>query len=201
MSVKRRALPPSLRAAVWSRYIGNYIDGRCWCCERSPINAITNVEYGHVIAFARGGADSVDNLRPICASCNKSMQTRDMLEYKRELMASFAPIDTRASSSIADAIVGETDKINISPDDARAWAIILHISSNDTEKIIKRIRARKYKLPSTPRITQTFGPYSRASLTAFLRQQPTDVLSWVFNNSQLTTRESIVAHALSCVTM
>jgi hypothetical protein len=225
MSVKRRALPPSLRAAVWARYVGNYVEGRCWCCERSPINAITNVEYGHVIAFTRGGADSVDNLRPICASCNKSMQTRDMLEYKRELMASFAPIDTRASSSIADAIVGATDNINISVDDTHIWAILLHISSTDPEKIIGRIRAHKYKLPSSPRVIHTFGPYSRAALITFLRQQPTNILSWIFNRNALSTsnhalstndhalstndhalstgvgatRESVVAHALSCV--
>lgn len=35
----------------------------------------------HVVAEARGGGLSIDNLRPVCKHCNWAMQTKNMLEW------------------------------------------------------------------------------------------------------------------------
>ena len=82
---KRIAIPPALRLEVWETYIGPMTRGLCFVCERSPITIETNVEYGHVVAVANGGTNSVENLRPICSSCNRSMGTQNLLEYKSKL--------------------------------------------------------------------------------------------------------------------
>ena len=37
---------------------------------------------GHVVASAIGGQNVVENLRPVCATCNKSMGTQNMEEFK-----------------------------------------------------------------------------------------------------------------------
>lgn len=208
-AAKRRALPPTLRAEVWRRYIGDHLDGICWCCERNPINAICAVEYGHVIAHARGGADTVDNLRPICAACNKSMQTRDMMEYKRELLASFAPISTREPSLISSALTNVTGirpPITIPLADAPMWAKILRIKSREPDKIIGAILARNYKLPTKIRAT-TFGPQSRSEIITFVRHQSSEILAQIFAQQSARepdvpqlSREQLVAQALSCIT-
>lgn len=84
----RKALPPQLKQAVWEKYIGQTIHDYCFVCERAEISFGTNVEYGHVIAVANGGGDSIENLRPICSSCNKSMGTQNMMTYKASLAQS-----------------------------------------------------------------------------------------------------------------
>lgn len=84
----RKALPPQLKQAVWEKYIGQTIHDYCFVCERAEISFGTNVEYGHVIAVANGGSDSIENLRPICSSCNKSMGTQNMMTYKASLAQS-----------------------------------------------------------------------------------------------------------------
>ncbi|NDG68463.1 MAG: hypothetical protein EB135_03170, partial [Proteobacteria bacterium] len=38
-------------------------------------------ECGHIIAEAKGGETSLENLRPICSTCNKSMKTINMNDY------------------------------------------------------------------------------------------------------------------------
>ena len=88
MTTPRKAIPPALRNEVWRCYIGNSITGKCFVCGRAEIELCGNVEFGHVIAVANGGENTLENLRPICSSCNRSMGTRNLLEYKRDLEAS-----------------------------------------------------------------------------------------------------------------
>ena len=76
---KSRSIPAPIRQMVWRQYIGNNMDGKCWCCDR-------NISYetwhaGHVLADSEGGLISVDNLRPICVSCNLSMGNKHMAEF------------------------------------------------------------------------------------------------------------------------
>ena len=66
-------LPKALREQVWLVYIGKRFENKClvgWC-----ENLITpfNFECGHNIPESRGGTSDIDNLRPICGNCNRSM--------------------------------------------------------------------------------------------------------------------------------
>ena len=79
----RRKIPQVKRKMVWERYIGNVVNSKCYCCGISEINSINNFECGHVISKAMGGDESIDNLRPICSSCNKSMGTENLYEFMK----------------------------------------------------------------------------------------------------------------------
>ncbi len=74
-------IPKPLRAKVWAQYIGEKIgSARCFCCELTEITMM-NFHCGHVIAEHNGGEVNLDNLRPVCQSCNSSMGTMNMFEF------------------------------------------------------------------------------------------------------------------------
>lgn len=74
-------IPTALRYEVWKKYISAiHIKGKCFCCRSNEIS-ISNFECGHVISRKNGGPTTLQNLRPICSQCNKSMGTRDMDEF------------------------------------------------------------------------------------------------------------------------
>ena len=78
--VNKKNIPKTIRAQVWEKYIGlenGY--GECFCCK-NEIKQI-HFECGHTISKSNGGKNAVDNLRPICSLCNKSMGTRNMNEF------------------------------------------------------------------------------------------------------------------------
>jgi hypothetical protein len=71
------------RPKVWEKYMGNIARSKCYCCKQHEITAF-NFEAGHVVARALGGKDNVDNLRPICGYCNKSMGIQNLYEYQKK---------------------------------------------------------------------------------------------------------------------
>src|SRR5581483_10451663 len=81
---KKVKIPAALRNSVWNTYIG--VDkklGFCCCCEHTQIDAF-NFACGHVIAEKNGGETNLQNLRPICTSCNSSMGKQNMEEFKKK---------------------------------------------------------------------------------------------------------------------
>jgi hypothetical protein len=68
-----KTLCKTLKNAVWDKFIcsENGI-GMCYCCKYREIDS-KHFECGHVVARSLGGKNCVDNLRPICSLCNKSM--------------------------------------------------------------------------------------------------------------------------------
>ena len=80
-TLRRKTLPVSVRDSVWNHYIGDDINKhRCLCCKKV---IITNRQFhvGHVISVKDGGTDEINNLRPICAPCNHSMGTQNMVDF------------------------------------------------------------------------------------------------------------------------
>jgi hypothetical protein len=78
---KKKLIPKSLRIKVWNTYIGEDIGKiKCLCCNTIDITQ-SIFECGHIIAEAKGGETSLENLRPICSTCNKSMKTINMNDY------------------------------------------------------------------------------------------------------------------------
>lgn len=45
---------------------------------------LTNFEVGHNVAVSKGGSDELDNLRPLCSACNKSIGTKTIEEVKKK---------------------------------------------------------------------------------------------------------------------
>ena len=66
-------LPKAVREQVWLMYIGKKFENKCyvtWC--NNNIN-VFNFHVGHNIPKSKGGSMKIENLRPICSSCNLSM--------------------------------------------------------------------------------------------------------------------------------
>lgn len=83
MTEKRRQIDKNTRDAVWIKYMGNKVEGKCYCCKLRTIH-ITDFQVGHNKAFAKGGSDNISNLRPICGPCNRGMGAKMSIEKYRE---------------------------------------------------------------------------------------------------------------------
>jgi 5-methylcytosine-specific restriction endonuclease McrA len=78
---KKYKLSKTLRQLVWKQYVGMQIgETLCVCCKSNTINCF-DFQCGHVVARANGGDDTVDNIRPICPTCNGSMGTMNMRDF------------------------------------------------------------------------------------------------------------------------
>lgn len=89
VKINRKSIPLPLKSLVWKKYIGevhikdSIAVGKCYCCQDREID-VNNFECGHIIAQSLGGRDSLENLRPICSVCNKSMGQTNMREFIEE---------------------------------------------------------------------------------------------------------------------
>ena len=81
---KKIKIPSKVRLDVWATYIGEDIaKHKCICCKRVTIKQ-TEFEVGHVLSEAHGGTLEINNLRPICSVCNKSMGARNMIDFVKQ---------------------------------------------------------------------------------------------------------------------
>jgi len=79
---KRSSCPKAVKEAVWRKYFGNRMTGKCYVCKKPII--FTEFEVGHNKPFSKGGTWNVNNLRPICRTCNRSMGTMTIETFKRK---------------------------------------------------------------------------------------------------------------------
>ena len=76
----RKNIPKIIRDKVWDNNIGlQNGTGKCYCCN-DQIDS-KNFEAGHIVSVADGGETIIDNLRPICSKCNRSMGTDNMINF------------------------------------------------------------------------------------------------------------------------
>lgn len=87
MTEKRRPIDKNTRDAVWLKYMGNKVEGKCYCCKIRTIH-VMDFQVGHNKAVAKGGSDNVSNLRPICSSCNRGMGTMPIEKYREKYFMS-----------------------------------------------------------------------------------------------------------------
>ena len=76
--VKKQKIPATLRNSIWNNFIGSETKtGNCFCCNTETIS-VANFECGHILSEKDGGLLTLENLRPICSLCNKSMGIQNM---------------------------------------------------------------------------------------------------------------------------
>ncbi len=80
---KKEKIPAAVRNTVWLHYIEDKNNARCHCCKLEKITS-ANWHCGHVQSEKNGGKVHINNLRPICAGCNSSMGTMNMLEFMKK---------------------------------------------------------------------------------------------------------------------
>ena len=69
----KEQIPKRIRELVWTTYNGEVFTSKCyvsWCTNK--IN-VFSFQTGHDIPESKGGTLDIDNLKPICGSCNLSM--------------------------------------------------------------------------------------------------------------------------------
>ncbi len=79
----KTSVPKSIRNSLWKKYMGTSINGLCTCCNTEQIS-VGNFECGHIESSKNGGLTIIDNLRPICGLCNKSMGTQNMNNFMKK---------------------------------------------------------------------------------------------------------------------
>jgi 5-methylcytosine-specific restriction endonuclease McrA len=78
---KKKTIPKHVKTLVWNKYIGaDKAKAHCMSCRQADIS-IRSFHCGHVIAEAKGGDMTINNLRPICSDCNLAMGTMSMNEF------------------------------------------------------------------------------------------------------------------------
>jgi len=80
---KKEKIPTSVKNTVWSLNFPNVIQGNCYCCKLEVISR-NNFDCGHIVSEKNGGKVKLDNLKPICRSCNSTMGTMNMNEFMKK---------------------------------------------------------------------------------------------------------------------
>ena len=76
----KEKIPASVKNTLWSKNFDNSIQGNCQCCKTEVISK-NNFDCGHIISEKNGGKVHLDNLKPICRSCNSSMGATNMNDF------------------------------------------------------------------------------------------------------------------------
>ena len=80
-NITKQSIPLALKRNVWNKHIGENIGKHlCLCCKLTDITQM-NFSCGHIISEHNGGELKLNNLKPICVSCNSSMGTNNMDEF------------------------------------------------------------------------------------------------------------------------
>jgi len=80
---KRKTIPKKVKDDLWILYFGeDNAKGKCYICK-TEIH-ISKFEAGHVTSDSNGGEPIIENLRPICGPCNKSMGEENLYLYKNK---------------------------------------------------------------------------------------------------------------------
>lgn len=79
---KKRSIPKKIRIKLWESKFDDSAKGNCYCCNDNIDK--TEFHAGHIISEYEGGDISLENLEPICKSCNSSMGIMNMYEFKNK---------------------------------------------------------------------------------------------------------------------
>ena len=83
----KKSIPKAVRSNVWLEYIGKKYESDCYVTWCTNIITPFSFEVGHNIPESKGGQTTIDNLRPICSQCNKSMGNMYTITQFSEMFA------------------------------------------------------------------------------------------------------------------
>jgi len=81
-TASRTSCPKAVKEAVWRKYNGDKMKGKCYVCDKEI--TFTSFEVGHNKAASKGGEWTVTNCRPLCRTCNRSMGTMSIETFKKK---------------------------------------------------------------------------------------------------------------------
>ena len=72
----KEPIPKRIRELVWTTNNGETFSHKCYVSWCDNIINVFNFQVGHDIPESKGGTIDIDNLKPICTSCNLSMSNK-----------------------------------------------------------------------------------------------------------------------------
>lgn len=90
-NIQRKILGFSDTLKVWNSIDDQLLPEKiCPICRKNMMVLYDRKswEKSHIIAHSQGGSGEVDNLRPLCKECNRTMGKKHMLKYCEETLPS-----------------------------------------------------------------------------------------------------------------
>jgi len=83
---QKKPINSKLRLQVWFKEFGSNYEGVCpfYQCQNKINCGLYGYHSGHIISEFNGGLTTLENLRPICASCNCKMGAKNWIDYEKE---------------------------------------------------------------------------------------------------------------------
>jgi len=162
-------VPKILKQVVWKKYMGSKQEGKCYCCNITTIDTF-NFEGGHVISRKNHGPTTIENLRPICRSCNGSMGEENLETFR----AAHFPSSKRKLTTVK-----KIDK----PQKQRKLASKEYLN-NLTIKQLKYL-AKKHGITPSATVTRDFL-WGTTSVTTSRRQWVNSLFGEVYEGEKLT---------------
>jgi hypothetical protein len=82
----RKSITRRIITSVWKLYFEDDEFGSCFCCDKEICKKASDPtktwNCGHVVSDHDGGLMTVENMRPVCFTCNQLMKTQNMLVFK-----------------------------------------------------------------------------------------------------------------------
>ena len=93
---RRLPIPRQTRNVCEERVFGDAMECPCPCCDVNTIYRDRSNGYhmGHIVAHALGGTSTVDNLLPICSTCNLNMDVQHMFKYQERCYPKALSLET-----------------------------------------------------------------------------------------------------------
>lgn len=76
---QKDVISPKLRILVWTRFYGEKAAGPCPICNKIIKIGKNGFHCGHIISEANGGETILENLRPLCGTCNTKMGSNNWI--------------------------------------------------------------------------------------------------------------------------
>lgn len=84
---KKQRISLTMKKKVWNKKYGMSVGhALCDCCGITLIHQMS-FHCGHIEPEVKGGKTEVDNLIPVCQSCNSSMGAKNYYEFKESLQS------------------------------------------------------------------------------------------------------------------
>jgi hypothetical protein len=95
--IKMPQVANPLKLSVWLRSNGPSISGSCHICTNRGVKGhslhfLTDWNLGNDVSKRFGGSKSLENLRPLHATCNRAQGTRTYAQYFQDIGQSYEPV-------------------------------------------------------------------------------------------------------------
>ena len=81
---KRKGIPKAVRDKLWDIENKDSLHGKCFTCNKEL--DYHTFHASHIVSVKNGGSDNINNLKICCITCNLSMGTRNLYEFKELYM-------------------------------------------------------------------------------------------------------------------